>query len=78
MSLLSCSLFKIVYSDVPKTSCWASGKCVDSDHIFTCILELIPPAPVRASPEAYVSEATFFVWVKIVRGTGTAKLIRFM
>ena len=62
----------------PKTFLCASGKCVDSYDLLTCILEVIPPALVRASLEPYVREATFFLWVKIVRGTRTAKLIRFI
>ena len=56
----------------PETSWWASGKCAVSCHVL--ILEVIPSASVRASLESYFRKATFFLWVKYVRGTRTAKL----
>ena len=41
-------------------------KSVDSYQVLTCILEVVPSAPIRASLESYVREATF-LWVKIIR-----------
>ena len=48
---------------------WASGKCVESYHVLTGILEVIPPAPVRVSLESYVREDTLFLCVKFSRNS---------